>query len=65
MRCKIRIVKEITDLFPRFCPVIGQIYDAEFKPKTRKYEKFGSMCIVNISGKRIIVREGEFEIVGV
>ena len=64
-RCKIRIIKEITDIFPRFCPQLGKVYDAEAAEKTHKYEKFPPMCIVEIAGKKIIVRDDEFEIVGV
>ena len=64
MKCKIRIIKEITGLFPECCPKVGKVYDAEYIDSSKAYKKFPPVCILNIAGKRIIVRKNEFEIVG-
>lgn len=63
MNCKIRIIKDITDLFPECKPKVGGIYDAEYVASYRSYQRFKPISIIYVAGKRIIVREGEFEIV--
>ena len=64
MKCKIRVTKDIIDLYPHCRPKVGKVYFAEYIPR---YEggpqSFKAICFINISGKRIILREGEFEIV--
>lgn len=64
MKCKIRITKEIEGLYPQYTPKIGKIYDAEYIESTCKQVKAPPICVVWISGKRIIIRKDEFEIVG-
>lgn len=64
MQCKIRITKEIADLFPQYRPKVGQVYNAEYIEPTNSYPPRGdAICVVKILGKRIILRKGEFEIV--
>lgn len=65
MQCKIRITKDIAGLYPQYKPKVGKIYDAEFIESTCVTRKAPPVCIVDIAGKRIIVRKDEFEIVGV
>ena len=64
MKCKIRVIKDIVDLYEHCRPKVGKVYLAEYIPP---YEggpqSFKAICFINISGKRIILREGEFEIV--
>lgn len=64
MKCRIRIIKEICDIFPAFRPKLGNLYDAEYIDSSKAYKSFPPVCIVNIAGKRIIIRKGEYEIVG-
>ena len=64
MKRKIRITKEITNLFPQYQPKVGQIYDAEYIEPYQSFQRFHPLCIINIAGKRIIIRHDEFEIVG-
>ena len=64
MRCKIRIIKQIAGLYPQYVPKVGKVYDAEYIDSSKNYKKFPPVCIVNIAGKRIIIRKNEFEIVG-
>lgn len=62
-KCKIRITKEITGLFPQCCPKVGKVYDAEYIETTNRQIKRPPICVVDILGKRIIVRQDEFELV--
>ena len=64
MSCKIRITKEIPGIYQRYQPQMGKIYDAEYIPSIRTYQTCAPICVVNILGKRIIVRHDEFELVG-
>ena len=64
-KCRIRIIKDIEGIFPECRPKVGKVYDAEHIDSSRGYRKYPPVCIVNIAGKRIIVRKDEFEIVGV
>ena len=63
MKCRIRITKELMGVFPEYCPKVGKVYEAEYVDSSKQYKKFPPVCILNIAGKRIIVREKEFEIV--
>ena len=61
MKCKIRITKEIPGIFQRYQSQLGKIYDAEYIKSFRTYRP---ICVINMLGKRIIVRRDEFELVG-
>lgn len=63
MKCKIRITKNITELFPECRPKVGKVYDAEYIDSSKAYKASPPVCILNIAGKRIIIRKSEFEIV--
>lgn len=71
MQCKIKVIEDVTAIFPEYKPTVGKIYDAEYTPRHKqKYgDKSGGagnaeFCVVGILGKRIVLRSGEFEIVG-
>lgn len=62
--CKIRIVKEITDLFPQYKPKVGGVYAARYAEAAyNKFRPTPAICVIDILGKQIMVRKGEFEIV--
>jgi hypothetical protein len=63
-KCKIRITKEIEGLFPECCPKVGKIYNAEYVESTIVYQKGHAISVINMAGKRVIIREDEFELVG-
>lgn len=63
MKCKIRITKEIIGLYQQYQPKVGKVYDAEYKEPYQSFQKFPPLCIINIAGKRIIIRQDEFELV--
>ena len=62
-KCKIRIVKEITGLFQECCPKVGKVYNAEYIDSSIRYQKGHAVCVINMAGKRVIIRNDEFEIV--
>ena len=59
---KIRVMKEILNIFEEYRPEQGKLYYAEYSNPRRNKTEF---CIVDILDKRIVLRKGEFEIVGV
>ena len=64
MKRNVMVIKEI-DVFPEYCPKVGYIYEAEYSPacKTNSLSK-GEFCIIDILDKRIILRSGEFIVLG-
>lgn len=62
MKCKVRIIKEIAGLFPECCPKLGKVYDAEYKAPCKSWQTWQPVCIITLSGKRIVVRKDEFEL---
>lgn len=69
MKCQIKVVKEVLDIFSKYQPKVGKIYDAELSPQNTRNKNgtWGTgkkeFCVVNIMGKPIILRKGEYEIV--
>jgi hypothetical protein len=61
-KCKVRIVKEIEGVYPKYCPQVGKVYEGEYVDTSREYKMYPPVCIVTICGKRIVVRRNEFEI---
>lgn len=61
---KIRCIQEVMPIFAEYRPEFGKVYDAEKgnRPRKRKHSK--NFVIVPIRDKRIVLREGEYEIVG-
>jgi hypothetical protein len=67
MKCQIKVIKEILDLFPKYRPKLGKIYDAELSPSNSQAGRHHlggkcEFCIVDILNKKIILRKGEYEI---
>lgn len=66
--CKIRIVKPLDGVYPLYQPEVGKIYDAEFVPPKKHQSRKGhynlGFCVLDIDDKKIIVRQGEYEMVG-
>ena len=63
MKCKIRITKELNGIFPKYQPRVGRIYNAEYRESKNTSHTCPPICIIDISGKNIIVRHDEFEVV--
>jgi hypothetical protein len=64
LKCKIRITKEIAGHYQQYQPKVGKVYDAEYRESTWKQRNIPPICVINIAGKRITIRQNEFEIVG-
>ena len=62
-KVKIRITKDIENLYQQYKPKVGKIYDAEYIESSISYQRGRDVCVINIADKRILVREDEFEIV--
>jgi hypothetical protein len=66
-KCQVKIIKQVVDIYPWLQPKVGQIYDADLSPR-RKKTKLGEgkaeFCIIDVLGKKIALRKGEYEIVG-
>lgn len=57
---KVKAIKELAGVFPKYQPVIGKIYDGKYR---RSPAGEGSFCIIPILDKQIVMRSGEYEIV--
>ena len=64
MICKVKIIKELGGVFPEYQPKVGETYLAEYIAPCKSYQKCPPICIIEILGKRIIVKKDEFELVG-
>lgn len=63
MRCKIRVTKEILDLWPECRPEVGKVYDANYVSSVYGTGKEKSVAVIDIAEKKILLRMGEFEVV--
>ena len=62
-QCKIRIVKELSGVYPKLQPKVGGIYDARYVGTTVKSKPQPAICVIEMLGKKIVIRNGEYEIV--
>ena len=63
MKCKVKIINEVLGVFPQYQPKVGEIYEAEYIESIYSYYNAPPICVIDILGKKIIVRKDEFEIV--
>ena len=63
MMRKIRVVKEILDLWPECRPEVGKVYDADYSEYEYRPGKERSAVIVVLAGKKVLLRMDEFEVV--
>jgi hypothetical protein len=61
MTCKIKVTKEVTDIFPQYRPQVGQVYEAELSTAVKHL--YAEFCIIHVHDKKIALRKGEYEIV--
>ena len=62
-QCKIRITKEIAGIYPKYQPKVGEVYDARHVDSSYKGKPVPAICVIDILGKKIMIRRGEHEIV--
>ena len=58
---KVKAVCHLQGVYPMYQPVIGNIYDGVYCQSTSERTSF---CVIPILDKQIVLRLGEFEIVG-
>lgn len=65
IKCEIKVIKEVLDLFPKYMPKVGQTYDALLSPSVLKGRTGGKaeFCVINVLDKKIVLKKGEYEIV--
>jgi hypothetical protein len=66
MKCQIKVIKQVVDIFVKYQPKVGQIYDAELSPAQNwkdGWQHKKEFCIIDILDKKIVLRNGEYEIV--
>ena len=59
-KCKVKILRELDGVYPEYQPEIGKVYEEEYHESRGKY---AGIAVISIKQKKIIVREGEFEMV--
>lgn len=60
MKCKIRVTKEILDLWKECRPELGKVYDADY---AIGHGKAKDVAVIDLAEKKIVLRMDEFEIV--
>lgn len=70
MQKRIRVTKFVEDIFPAYRPAVGSVWEAEYTPRAtmrghwKGYSGNREFCIIQVMDKRIVLRSGEFEIIG-
>ena len=60
---EIRVVKEPTGVLPELMPEVGAVYRATGSVRRPGVQQFAEFCWIEIKGKKIVLRKGEYEIV--
>ena len=67
---KIRVTKFVEDIFDEYRPAVGDVYKAQYTPRAtmrghwKCYSGNREFCIIQVLDKKIVLRSGEFEIIG-
>lgn len=68
---KILVTKAPEGVYPEYQPEVGKIYEAEYVPAKSRTNACGNgwnwhkeFCVVDIKDKRIVLRNGEFAVIG-
>lgn len=60
---EIRVIKEPTGVLPELMPEVGAVYRATKSVRRPGVQQFAEFCWIEIKGKKIVLRKGEYEIV--
>lgn len=60
---EIRVVKEPTGVLPELMPEVGAVYRATGSVRRPGVQQFAEFCWIEMKGKKIVLRKGEYEIV--
>lgn len=61
-RCRIIVTQPLGNVFEKYQPEIGKVYDAVYCTAPKGYRS-GDFCVISVKDKKIVVRRDEFEIV--
>lgn len=60
---EIRVIKEPTGVLPELMPEVGAVYQATGSVRRPGVQQFAEFCWIELHGKKIVLRKGEYEIV--
>lgn len=60
---EIRVVKEPAGVLPELMPEVGAVYRATKSVRRPGVQQFAEFCWIEMKGKKIVLRKGEYEIV--
>ena len=60
---EIRVIREPTGVLPELMPKVGRIYRATKSVRRPGVQQFAEFCWIELKGKKIVLRKGEYEIV--
>lgn len=60
---EIRVIKEPTGVLPELMPEVGAVYRAQKSVRRPGAQQFAEFCWIEMKGKKIVLRKGEYEIV--
>lgn len=60
---EIRVIREPTGVLPELMPKVGRIYRATKSVRRPGVQQFAEFCWIEMKGKKIVLRKGEYEIV--
>lgn len=63
MKCKVRILKPLAGVYPKYQPKVGGIYDAIYKNERYKKNRRSryTVCIITVLDKKICLKKDEYE----
>lgn len=60
---EIRVIKEPTGVLPELMPEVGAVYRATRSVRRPGNQQYPEFCWIEMKGKKIVLRKGEYEIV--
>lgn len=60
---EIRVIKEPTGVLPELMPEVGAVYRATGSVRRPGNQQYPEFCWIELKGKKIVLRKGEYEIV--
>lgn len=60
---EIRVIKEPTGVLPELMPEVGAVYRATKSVRRPGNQQYPEFCWIEMKGKKIVLRKGEYEIV--
>ena len=65
---KVRVTRPLNGVFPEYQPGVGKVYDAWYKDESYAATSrnfYQRVCIIEVAGKKICLRDGEYELLEV